>query len=668
MSKRDAVEIEVQPDEEAEVEDYFAPVPPLKPAMVRVDPGMIAARLMLLRCVRGERLRKTVSADGVTAVVAVPGPDWVALVAAQWQAQFRPSEDPSDGDVGGFNRRRPWLTFRRTGTEPGHKPDKGNDVVAEAVWSGISVVGIAPSPELHLPESLMRAADHCLLVAPLDVRLLKTLISELTGRTPSVVIPDDLPAKLTPSILRLARRQRQSADAYLARLTSMAARKPVSGRPGPTLAEVHGMDAATDWAKAWVRDLNDYRAGRIAWQDIDVGVLLVGPPGTGKTMFAEALARSADVPLVATSFSEWQATKTGHLGDCLKAMRDSFDKAKRLAPSILFIDEMDALGSRALIADEHRDYWTSVITCFLELMDGFGGRQGVLVVGATNNATVLDAAITRSGRMDRTIEVSLPGFAGLMGILRYHLHGDLDGCDLADAARRAAGGSGADCARWTRSARQTARHAQRPMTLGDLLKEIGGESVDAETERRVAAHEAGHAVVVSLLRPEKLVEVRLGNVGHVGGAATTFAEVSTTREAIHGELLELLAGRAAEEVVLGSYSGGSGGSPGSDIALATCLATAMETALGLGDGGLVWSGVPTPETIGMMLAYRPQLAARVATYLDGVYQGAVALVRGNEGAVLAVMEALIAARSLTGAEVIRLVDAHPAAGRRMQAS
>jgi cell division protease FtsH len=661
-------EVEIQPDEDAEVEDYFAPVPPLKPAMVRVDPGMIAARLMLLRCVRDERLRRKLSADGVTAVLAVPGPEWVALVAAQWQAQFRQSEDPGDGDASGFNRRRSWITFRRTGVEAGHKPETGNDVAAEAIWSGISVVGFAPSPDAHLPESLMRAADHNLVVASLDVRQLKSLISELTGRTPSALVPDDLPARLTPSILRLARRQRQSADAYLARLISMAARKPVIGRPGPTLADVHGMDAATDWGKAWVRDLNDFRGRRISWQDIGVGILLVGPPGTGKTMFAEALARSADVPLVSTSFAEWQATKSGHLGDCLKAMRDAFEKAKSLAPSILFIDEMDALGSRDTSNSEHRDYWTSVITCFLELMDGVGGREGVLVAGATNNASVVDPAILRSGRMDRVIEVRLPDQAALIGILRYHLHGDLDGSDLTDAARRAAGGSGADCVRWTRSARQTARHAQRPMILDDLLHEIAGEGMDPVEERRVAAHEAGHAVVISVLRPGKLIEVRLGKVGRTGGAAALLAEVSTDREAIHGEILGLLAGRAAEEVVLGSYSGGCGGSPGSDIAQATCLATAMETALGLGDGGLVWCGMPTPETIGMMLAYRPQLAVRVGAYLDGAYQEAVALVREHERAVAAVMEAVIAARSLTGEEVAGLIAEHTSTGRGMAAS
>ena len=659
-------EVEVSPDKGAEVEDYFAPIPPLQPAMVRVDPALIAARLMVQRCTRSQRIRRTLSADGVIAVISVPGPEWVMLIAAQWQAQFRGSEDPGDGNTAGYNRRRTWIAFRRTGTEEGHKPDKGNDTVAEAVWNGTSVVGFAPSPDAHLPESLLRAADHKLVVAPLDARVLKTLISEMTGRTPSAAIPDDLPRKLTPSILRLARRQRQSADGYLAQMILMAARKVTGGRPGPTLADVHGMDAATDWGKAWVRDLNDYRARKIGWQDIDVGILLVGPPGTGKTMFCEALARSADVPLVATSFSEWQAAKSGHLGDCLKAMRDSFDKAKRLAPSILFIDEMDALGSREQTNSQHSDYWTSVITCFLELMDGIGGREGVLAVGATNNAAVLDRAITRSGRMDRIVQVSLPDQAGLIGILRYHLHGDLDGCDLTEAARRAAGGSGADCVRWTRSARQTARHARRPMILADLLNEIGGKDADPAEERRIAAHEAGHAVVICLRRPERLVEVRLGNSGRAGGAAASLVEVSTTREAIHGEILELLAGRAAEEVILGKYSGGCGGSPGSDIALATCLATAMETALGLGNGGLLWTGVPTPETIGMTLVHRPQLAARVATYLDAVYQEAVALVRGHEGAVLAVVEALIVARSLTGAEVGRLVAAHPAAERLMQ--
>jgi hypothetical protein len=225
-------EVEVSPDKGAEVEDYFAPIPPLQPAMVRVDPALIAARLMVQRCTRSQRIRRTLSADGVIAVISVPGPEWVMLIAAQWQAQFRGSEDPGDGNTAAYNRRRTWIAFRRTGTEEGHKPDKGNDTVAEAVWNGTSVVGFAPSPEAHLPESLLRAADHKLVVAPLDARVLKTLISEMTGRTPSAAIPDDLPRKLTPSILRLARRQRQSADGYLAQMILMAARKVTGGRPG----------------------------------------------------------------------------------------------------------------------------------------------------------------------------------------------------------------------------------------------------------------------------------------------------------------------------------------------------------------------------------------------------------------------------------------------------
>ena len=122
------------------------------------------------------------------------------------------------------------------------------------------------------------------------------------------------------------------------------------------------MGKAKEWGERWMADIRDYRDGKIPWSDVDSGLLLHGVPGTGKTLFAQALARSVDVPLVATSFSAWQGSGKGYLGDCLSAMRKSFAEAMRVAPSILFVDEFDALGARGGGDSENRNYWTSVIT------------------------------------------------------------------------------------------------------------------------------------------------------------------------------------------------------------------------------------------------------------------------------------------------------------------
>ena len=173
-------------------------------------------------------------------------------------------------------------------------------------------------------------------------------------------------------------------------------------------------------------------------------------------------------------------------------------------------------------------------------------------------------------------------------------------------------------------------------------------------------HEAGHAVVTTLLRPEGVVEVRLGSASGFAGQVETTHDTRSTRESVHGTLLELLAGRAAEEVLLGGYSGGSGGTANSDLAVATCLSVALETALGLGIIGPVWLGLPTSESVGPMLALRPALAARVQAHLEEVHAEAAAMIRDRVAAVTAVADALVAARSLTGAEIAELVARHPA--------
>jgi hypothetical protein len=639
----------------------LTPLRPVSPARVEpADPAALVARSLLRSVMSDPAVNAAVSAPGAVIVVQVSDPSWVDPVLEQWNLIVCPDVEPLNGDVESRRSARKWLVFSRNGTEKGIDRTRGNEAVQDALWHGVAVTGISQSPDRLLPSDLIAAADCRIVIPPVTPSAVRFLVRALTRRICVGPVTPEFAASLTPAILRLARRPHQTGREYLARMAAIASKLKDELRPGPRLEDLEGMPGAKDWGLRLLRDLADFRRGLIKWSDMDRGLLLYGQPGTGKSLFAESLARSAGLPLIATSFSAWQSSRTGHLGDCLSAMRGVFDEARRLAPSILFIDELDAIGSRTGADKDHRDYWTSVVTSFLELLDGPNDRRnGVIVLGATNNVTVLDPAIVRAGRFDRIIEVPMPDRSSLAGILRHHLGTDLVSDDLEAASRLAEGSSGADCARAVRGARQVARHLGRPMVLADLLRQLrAGPPRSPDAELRVSIHEAGHAVASALLRPGKLIGVNVVKRGNRGGQAAAVAADLSTESGIHDEIMELLAGRAAEEVVLGSVSGGSGGSDSSDLARATQLALAEETAFGLGGGGLVWMGQPDAKTVSTLLLGSPEVAGRVRIRLDGIYAEILALLNLHHTAVRVVAAELLLKVSLTGPEVEALVGRH----------
>ena len=308
-------------------------------------------------------------------------------------------------------------------------------------------------------------------------------------------LPDEVAeevAGLPFDALTAFRRGRRWQDALARAREVVSAQDSTDG--GLTLDTLHGMGEAGDWGRELAIDLEDWRAGRIQWSDVDRGILLSGPPGTGKTTFAGALARSCGAHLITGSLSRWQAK--GHLGDLLKAMYGAFAEAKQQSPSILFIDEIDAVGDRAKFRGDGAQYCTEVVNGLLECLDGLEGREGVVVVGACNSPERLDPALMRPGRLDRHVRISLPDLDGRLGILRWHTSGALPDGDLREVAAATEGASGALLEQIVRQARRAARRGRRAMGIGDLLDQLPERmAVPADTLWRTCVHEAGHAVV-----------------------------------------------------------------------------------------------------------------------------------------------------------------------------
>lgn len=195
-------------------------------------------------------------------------------------------------------------------------------------------------------------------------------------------------------------------------------------RPSLTVETLSGYGKAKTWALDLKTDLADHMAGSLAWSDMSTKLLLYGPPGTGKTSFARALCNSLQVPLVVTSVSTW--LQGGHLNDVIDKMAKTFAEARAIAPSILFIDEIDGIGKRQPAEREHADYWNTVVNKALELLDGAVKSEGLVIVGATNRPDDIDNAIKRSGRLETHIEIPKPDIATLAEIFAHHLGDDVE--------------------------------------------------------------------------------------------------------------------------------------------------------------------------------------------------------------------------------------------------
>jgi cell division protease FtsH len=396
-------------------------------------------------------------------------------------------------------------------------------------------------------------------------------------------------------------------------------------RPSTTFADVAGVDEAKQELEEVVEFLKTPGKFQRLGGKIPKGVLLVGPPGTGKTLLARAVAGEAGVPFFSMSGSEFVEVLVG-VG--ASRVRDLFDQAKRAGPSIIFIDEIDAVGRQRGTSLTTNDEREQTLNQLLVEMDGFDARQAVVVIAATNRPDGLDLALLRPGRFDRRVTVDRPDWKGRQAILMIHTRGVPVGpdVDLQQLARQTTGMVGADLANLVNEAALLAarRNLDRVnmQCFNDALDRIqlGAERplVLSDEDRRVVAyHEGGHALA-GLLTPHsdpvtKVTIVPRGQALGVTQYTPLDDRYNYSRDYLIGRIMTALGGRAAEEVALGSITTGAE----NDLQQVTLIARNMVTRWGMSQrvGLLSFSDRPSPFGLGGEMGQR-DFSEATATVID----------------------------------------------------
>ncbi|GGL97094.1 ATP-dependent zinc metalloprotease FtsH [Deinococcus aerophilus] len=405
--------------------------------------------------------------------------------------------------------------------------------------------------------------------------------------------------------------------------------------------------------------------------EIPKGVLLVGPPGTGKTLLARAIAGEADVPFFSVSASEFMEMFVGVGASRVRAL---FEDARKSAPAIMFIDEIDSIGRKrgAGIGGGH-DEREQTLNQILSEMDGFDKSSNVIVLGATNRPDVLDPALLRPGRFDRQVTIDLPNMKEREAILKVHLRNKplAEGVDVNEVAKSTPYFSGADLKNITNEAAlEAARLSKTQIDMSDFYRaldkitlglENSSLTISPEEKKAIAYHEAGHAITAAVIPgSDKLQKVSIIPRGRALGAAFYLPEeqVLMSKERLENQLVVALGGRAAEEVFMGSVTSGAA----DDFRKATNIARKMVLEWGMGENfkNMALSSDSGPVFLGEDMA-RPKAFSEhtsqlvdedVKRILTRAFERAREIVSEYKAAMHEVADALLSQELITG-DVVR---------------
>ncbi|KQB14205.1 AAA family ATPase [Rhodobacter capsulatus] len=470
--------------------------------------------------------------------------------------------------------------------------------------------------------------------------------ADITTLLPS---PADL-ARLSPRSIGAAFRAETAAEAAR-RLADLA--RSSAAATGVTLDDVYGQDTAVRALRVMATDLSRWAQGSLDWAQVTASGLLFGPPGTGKSLMAQALAGTAGIPLISTSYADCQ--RHGHQGDMLAALSAKVSEAIRRAPSVFFVDEIDSFAKRGGNGQTDR-YLRGVVNGLLTELTRLAETPGVIVLAATNYPDQVDDAVIRSGRIDLRIGLTAPDLAGISAQIAASLaklqpRPRISAQTVAEISRQILGCSGADVAALLRAAATRAREAGRRLSAADLQAAADkiAPKPDLEQEERIAIHEAGHVLAAWAMRRPVPHLVRLTRQG--GFVESRRAAFHTLRSA-NDELVALFGGRVAEKLFFGNASSGAGEGRRSDLALATRLALQIEREWCLTDSGLAWHDTENTP----LLVADPLLKDRVEARLHAAEAEAMHLLSRRLPYVQRIAQALMRERELNSDGILKMLE------------
>jgi len=521
-------------------------------------------------------------------------------------------------------------------------------------------------------EGSLTPADRDLLRARIPTDSFKD-VAEQTGW--SMFLYSTLPTLLVSGIvLFMMYRFLKNANRGAMQFAKSRARLNANEKEATTFKDVAGCDEAKEEVKEIVDFLKDPKRFTRIGASIPKGVLMVGPPGTGKTLLARAVAGEAGVPFLSISGSDFVEM---FVGVGAARVRDTFEQARKMAPCIIFIDEIDAVGrQRGAGVGGGNDEREQTLNSLLVEMDGFDGQAGVIVIGATNRADVLDAALLRPGRFDRQVFVDLPDLRGREAVLAVHAKRFqmAPSVDLQRVARITTGMSGADLANLlNEGALHAGRRNREKVEMSDIEEArdkiaYGRERkkvMDDSDLKNTAYHEAGHAVVQALIDDGALPLHKVTIIPR--GRALGMAMLMPTKEILGYSRKRLLdyicmamAGRVGEKVISGEISNGAS----SDIKQATRFARQMVCDWGMSDLGPIAFGENSDTVfLGREISRTQNHSDETARHIDEAissivkeqYARAEKLIADNADAHRKIAEALLQYETLDGVHVMEIL-------------